>query len=124
MCNAGSGELYDFKNQAPSYNKYYGSIMLGKYASARDLGNFAAGIIKANSFIGANLVQWGYGTYNITKNKWDIIGVMCYDWLLLNSNDYKARKRGLNSFINHSFSEDTFSQHGIDAGYNFWNNRK
>lgn len=120
MRNAGNGQKYDFKTQAPTGNRYYGSKMLGKYASARDLGNFAAGIIKASSVLGENIVQWGYGTYNITKDKGKMIGTMLSDMLLMSSRDYYAQQIGIQNFIIHSNGEDTFSQHGIDAGCKYW----
>ncbi len=123
MLNAGNNEKYDFKVQAPSSNVYYGSKMFGKYISARDLGNFAAGVVKASSFCGSIFIQWGYGIYNLTKNKYAMLGIMYYDWFLISSCDNAIRTFGYDSFLKHSYSEDTFSQQGIDAGYNYWKSR-
>lgn len=100
-------------------------MLYGKYASARDVGNFAAGIIKAKSFLGHNIIQWGFGTYNISgNNKSKTIGIMLTDWILMNSEDFNAQKIGYKRIEEHSNGEDRLSQMGIDAGYNYQKQKK
>ena len=55
-----------------------GSLLFGKYASPRDAGNFAAGMISQSK--GDNIsfiIDFGYGAYNICKNKMIPTAILC-----------------------------------------------
>jgi RHS repeat-associated protein len=59
---AGTNGDWDIKSRTKN-----GSLLYGRYASPRDAGNFAAGVVAEKSGIGS-LVQFGYGAYNLTGN--------------------------------------------------------
>ncbi len=65
---ARSKKDWDVKAHAPEGNVYYGSLLYGKYASARDAGNFAAGAVAQKSFVPNIIIDYGYGTYNLSGN--------------------------------------------------------
>ncbi len=59
---AGLGGEWDLKS-----NTSNGSLLYGKYASPRDAGNFAAGAVAQMSSF-TEIVQFGYGAYNLSGN--------------------------------------------------------
>ncbi|THD66634.1 hypothetical protein E7Z59_12655 [Robertkochia marina] len=59
---AGTRGEWDLKSKIKN-----GSLLYGKYASPRDAGNFAAGVVAENSGM-EPVVQFGYGAYNLTGN--------------------------------------------------------
>ena len=111
--NAGNKQKYDFKTSQGSE----GTLLFGKYASGRDVGNFAAGIVKARSNFGPGLIQYGYGLYNYCGNsKKRAIGMYIYGLSLLygpNPNDY------IQHVIDMQNGEDKLTQMAIDVGYNY-----
>lgn len=65
---AGQDQEWDLKNTQSPGGKYYGSKLFGKYASARDAGNFAAGAVAQRSQYSAILLDLGFGSHNATGN--------------------------------------------------------
>lgn len=65
---AGTNGVWDLKAHTPNGNVYYGSLLFGKYASARDAGNFAAGIVSVQVTTPTSIVDFGFGAYNMTNN--------------------------------------------------------
>ena len=59
---AGSRGDWDIKLKSPG-GLGYGSMLFGKYASARDVGNFAAGAVAKNSYWPGILLDYGFGLY-------------------------------------------------------------
>jgi len=59
---------YDIKTKTPNGNVYYGSLLYGKYVSARDAGNFVAGAVAQKSIISNRIIDYGYGTFNQNNN--------------------------------------------------------
>lgn len=85
MANAGNKEKYDIKSNVPlNENIYYGSeIFDGVYASARDAGNFAAGVIAQKSIFGSAAIEYGFGAYNASGNsKIGMFATMAYDGII------------------------------------------
>lgn len=64
---AGGGNDWDIKAHSPR-GIGYGSKLFGKYASARDAGNFAAGAVAANSYWPGFMIDYGFGLYNMSGN--------------------------------------------------------
>ncbi|MCD9020187.1 LamG-like jellyroll fold domain-containing protein, partial [Parachryseolinea silvisoli] len=75
--NAGHGERFDVKSDARTKfgTYYYGSVLYtdvhgGKvFASARDAGNFAAGMVQQNSIIPNYIIGVGFGGFNKSNSK-------------------------------------------------------
>ena len=121
---------WNFKGNTPNNKIGYGSLLFGKYASARDVGNFGAGIVKARSSAHPDFTQYGYGKYNESGNSilGTIIGVLL-DYHLLSgqsgtnpAESYYNMKLGqerMKNTIEHG--ENPLSQAGIDAGFEYWN---
>jgi RHS repeat-associated protein len=85
MANAGNKEKYDIKSNVPlNENIYFGSqIFDGVYASARDAGNFAAGVIAQKSLVGGETIAYGFGAYNASGNsKVGMFATMAYDGII------------------------------------------
>lgn len=93
---------------------YYGSKLYGKYASARDAGNFAAGAVAQSSSLPNFVFDYGFGLYNISGN-----------------NKYKTAGLGYLNFISgpvlggigaryiSRYGEDKLTRAGIEAGKGF-----
>ena len=74
--NAGQTEKYDIKHKAfQKYGSvYYGSALYGEggdiiYASARDAGNFAAGMVQQRSILPNYMTSVGFGAFNYAGSK-------------------------------------------------------
>lgn len=76
--NAGQAQIYDIKHKAQKNfgDVYYGSILYGEwggemtYASARDAGNFAAGMVQQSSIVPNYITSVGFGAFNYANSKW------------------------------------------------------
>ncbi len=123
---------WNFKGNTPNNNVSYGSLLYGKYASARDVGNFGAGIVKARSSADPDFIQYGYGKYNESGNSiWRTFMGVLLDYHLLSgqsgtnpAESYYNMKFGqerMQKTIEHG--ENPLSQAGIDAGFNYWKSR-
>jgi hypothetical protein len=73
--NARPGKKYDVKTLTKDWagGVYYGSKLYTKsgtsiFASARDAGNFAAGLMGQKSLLGADLIKLGFGAFNAAGN--------------------------------------------------------
>jgi hypothetical protein len=69
---AQGGNDYDVKTKTET-DEYYGSILLEEngeavYASARDVGNFAAGMMGESSIVPNDLIFEGFGAYQKSRN--------------------------------------------------------
>jgi len=65
---AKQGGVWDLKSKTPNGNAYFGSLLYGKYVSARDAGNFLAGVVAQSSNIPNFIIDFGYGVYNKSNN--------------------------------------------------------
>lgn len=67
---AGFNDVWDVKsNSRKEGGTYYsGSLLYGKYSSARDAGNFAAGAVAQKSNFPNILIDYGFGAYNLGGN--------------------------------------------------------
>ncbi|MFC3197608.1 hypothetical protein ACFOET_08290 [Parapedobacter deserti] len=107
---AQGGGIWDVKAHSPG-GIGYGSMLFGKYASARDAGNFAAGAVAANSYFPELAIDYGFGLYNMSGNNVNrAIGlagrdVMNTPWGTIGSVLMRAKT-----------GENPLSQAGIDAG--------
>ncbi|MCR4770285.1 MAG: RHS repeat-associated core domain-containing protein [Bacteroidaceae bacterium] len=120
---------WNFKGNTPNGNISYGSLLFGKYASARDAGNFGAGIVKARSSVSSDFIQYGYGKYNETGNSifGTILNVLL-DFHLLSGESghdpvesYYNMKLGQKRMQNTiDYGENPLSQAGINAGFEYW----
>ena len=62
-------EKCDIKTKVPKgMTIAFGSLLFGKYASARDAGNIAAGIVNQRSNWPSFLIDYGFGVYNMAGN--------------------------------------------------------
>jgi hypothetical protein len=121
---------YDFKTKVPQgQSVYYGSMLNGKYASARDAGNMAAGFVAQRSMIATKFSEYGFGKYNQAKNSllkttWEVYGDVV-DMFSPDGSGH-AQERGIKSVnftIDHG--EDELSRQGIKIGINvfkLWEN--
>jgi hypothetical protein len=68
MKNAGNGKMFDFKGGLPE-EQYRGSLLApGVYGTARDAGNYVAGIAGRISGLPLNLTLRGTGAFNAAGN--------------------------------------------------------
>ncbi|MCC9138774.1 DUF6443 domain-containing protein [Pontibacter silvestris] len=111
--NAGTGEAYDVKAHTPEgEGKYYGSIIYDDvYASARDVGNFAAGAVAQRSILPTKLILYGFGAYNNSNNsKRDTPLTIMYDQAIRSSGGNKGFLQAP------TYGEDQLSFRGIQLG--------
>ncbi|MDH6355871.1 hypothetical protein M2132_002221 [Dysgonomonas sp. PH5-45] len=111
---ARSKHKWDIKTKSPDGAEgiYYGSKLYGKYTSARDAGNFAAGAVAQKSIIPNFITDYGYEIYNRSENK---IGKSINLLLRNGLNPIMIFETGL-------FGEDTLSKVGIEAGKSYIRN--
>ncbi|MCX2491832.1 hypothetical protein OQX63_00005, partial [Pedobacter sp. PF22-3] len=115
---AGTKGDWDIKTHTPNGNAYYGSLLWDKYASARDAGNIAAGIVAKSSNIPTIIIDYGFGLYNESGNNKLLSGI-----------------RGIRDLINLSIvpqatipkilttvftGEDKLTRAGINVGKNIY----
>lgn len=115
---AGGGNTWDIKAHTPNgTTESFGSLLFGKYSSARDAGNFAAGAVAQMSAIPNGVLDYGFGTYNLSKNKYGksmLMVISDYEVFKVNPTVgvavvlYKAK-----------YGESPLSKVGIDAGKSF-----
>jgi len=113
---AGHNGDWDIKRNAEKagLGLYYGSKLFGKYASARDAGNFTAGAVAESSSLPNILWDYGYGVYNESENNlWRSVEIAFTDLHLHKSNP-KILKEVVKLRANHG--EDILSKAGIEAG--------
>ncbi|MGP1515923.1 MAG: RHS repeat-associated core domain-containing protein [Bacteroidales bacterium] len=107
--------IWDIKQHSPS-GVYGGSLLFGKYASARDAGNFAAGAVAELSGY-PNLAEYGYGLYNMSgNNPIRALQNIVSDAKLLLRNPSVGYQNILNRINN---GEDKLSKTGISVGRNY-----
>jgi hypothetical protein len=109
---------WDFKRHVPDGESVaYGSLLFGKYASARDAGNMTAGAVAQLSLFPNKLFDYGYGAYNQSGNSiWGTAKIVVSDLLGLTSGTSSSEET-LNSIRNTiTHGEDMLSQQGINAG--------
>lgn len=118
---ARGGNDWDIKANSPNGNPYFGSKLFGKYASARDAGNFAAGAVAQNSILPNFMFDYGYGTYNLSNNNvdrtifsigTDILTLPVVPGFSMGSAYYKAK-----------YGESPLTKMGIEAGKKYIKNK-
>jgi hypothetical protein len=120
MFKAREKHSWDIKKHTPNGNKYYGSKLYGKYASARDAGNFAAGMVSESSIFPNDSFDYGFGSYAQSNNKLlDLVGSVYYDHYLMTSGNLELFNTGKQRMGNMMKGEYGLSQMGIDAGRNY-----
>ena len=108
---AGGGGDWDIKSHTTN-----GSLLYGKYASPRDAGNFAAGIVAERSGI-EPIVQFGFGAYNLTGNNKPLTAVVTAGVVYLT---IVNKHVGLTTaYLIGKYGEDKLSQRSIDLGKNY-----
>jgi hypothetical protein len=119
---ARGGHDWDIKTKTPNGNIYFGSLLFGKYASARDAGNFTAGAVAQISTVPNGILDYGFGTYNQSGNK---VGLsllkITSDILITIAVPPIGTSSIMNTIIN---GEDKLSKAGIEAGKEFILNLK
>jgi RHS repeat-associated protein len=113
---ARGGEEWDIKTKTPNGNVYFGSLLFGKYASARDAGNFTAGAVAQKSSIPNRILDYGFGTYNQSGNKvgksfLQIVGDVLF---CVMPDTHGQAVYEINNTIKNG--EDQLSKAGIEAG--------
>ncbi|MEA1980490.1 MAG: hypothetical protein U9N54_05910 [candidate division Zixibacteria bacterium] len=118
---ARGGHDWDIKTKSPG-GSYYGSKLYGKYASARDAGNFAAGAIAQKSIVPNLISDYGFGTYNMSGNNvGKLVFMITTDAVLFSISPVI----GLGSILYKAkFGEDKLSRSGIEAGKSYIQNQK
>ena len=77
ISKAQGGGDWDMKRRSPNGNIAYGSLLFGKYASARDAGNFTAGAFTQMQVLVPNaFYDYGFGLYNQSGNNFKKSAVM------------------------------------------------
>jgi RHS repeat-associated protein len=119
---AGTKGPWDIKAHTPNGNPYFGSMLWGKYASARDAGNFAAGLVAVRSDIPTIVIDYGFGLYNQSGNNKKVAAAKGVGDYLLSTISPVA---GVMNFLRRAFTgEDKLTRDGIEAGkkvYKRWN---
>ncbi|RYF22814.1 MAG: RHS repeat-associated core domain-containing protein, partial [Flavobacteriales bacterium] len=107
---AGGGGDWDVKSHSPNGNAYYGSRLWGKYASARDAGNIAAGIVAAYSKIPTIMIDYGFGLYNQSGNNKKKMAMMGLQQIM-------SGISGIGNFIKTAYTgEDKLTRDAINVG--------
>lgn len=120
---AGQSGDWDIKrtSEKDGNGLYYGSKLFGKYASARDAGNIAAGMVTQRSNFPNLIIDYGFGAYNQAGNnkvKAGMLGLL--DGYI--GSIYPPAGFGL-LFYRGTFGEDKLSKRGIDLGKSLRKNR-
>ncbi|MBK7110629.1 MAG: hypothetical protein IPH61_16335 [Bacteroidetes bacterium] len=115
--NARSGHDWDIKTKAPGGNPYYGSKLYGKYASARDAGNFTAGAVAQKSIVPNIILDYGFGTYNISGNSVGKSFLMIATDVI---NITFSPVEGTGIILDKVNGEDKLSRMGIEAGKSYF----
>ena len=96
---------------------YSGSLLYGKYASARDAGNFAAGAVTQKSNFPNILSDYGFGLYNLGRNNKLVGGLIGF------GNAVLARFNPILGLLTTGgvakYGENPLSRAGIEAGRKF-----
>jgi hypothetical protein len=119
---ARGGKEWDIKSDEFLTTPYFGSLLYGKYASARDAGNFAAGAVAEMSIFPNGLSDYGFGTYNLNNNSvWGSFKSIFKDVFELGTNS----PMGMSNFIiKAKFGEHPLTRDGIEAGKYFVQSQK
>jgi len=117
----GGGGDWDIKSKSTE-GVYFGSKLFGKYASARDAGNFVAGAVAQNSIFPNLLLDYGYGVYNMADNKVGTsLSIITNDVGLL----FSMPKLGATLMnVRANYGENPLSKMGIEAGKTYIKNQK
>ncbi|EKT3966587.1 hypothetical protein NTJ12_001654 [Flavobacterium psychrophilum] len=118
---ARGGHDWDVKSHAPGGNVYFGSKLFGKFASARDAGNFTAGAVAQGSIMPNAFSDYGFGTYNASGNSvFGSVKMIATDLIMLASPLPGISQMGAASMnIKANFGEHPLSRSGIEAGKKF-----
>lgn len=119
VSKAGSNGIWDLKAQVPKgKTAYFGSNLYGKYASARDVGNFAAGAVSEKSPVPNIFTNYGFGLYNQSGNNKRtsvLMGVADVTMGIV------APPIGIGILLfRANFGEDKLSKQGITAGQKYF----
>jgi len=114
--NARGGGKWDLKTKSIDGEKafYFGSKLFGKYASARDAGNFTAGAIAQKSVLPNAFFDFGYGVYNLSGNSvFNSFCIITADLIVL---DLSTVAGAALIHQQAEFGENPLSKAGIEAG--------
>lgn len=120
--NARYGQKWDLKSQTGGKGSYFGSKLFGKYASARDAGNFLAGAMAELSILPNGMIDYGYGVYNLSDNKiMKSIEMVAGDVmeLLFRPPLFKGKLPAYDMKVTAASGEHPLSRAGISAGKDF-----
>jgi hypothetical protein len=113
---AGTGGDWDIKAHVST-----GSLLYGRYASPRDAGNFTAGAVAQSSGI-EPIVQYGFGTYNLTGNSKSLTVALTVGVGILTRMNPAL---GLGAaYLIGKHGEDKLSQRSINIGKEFIRTRR
>lgn len=111
---AGTGGEWDIESHTPDKNPYFGSVLWGKFASARDAGNMAAGIVASGSSIPTIVIDYGFGLYNQSGNNKKVAAAKGLGDYFLGT---VSSLIGVGNFLRRAFTgEDKLTRDGINAG--------
>lgn len=115
ISKARGGGDWDLKTDTPNGHTSYGSLLFGKYASARDAGNFTAGAFAQMQVLVPNaFYDYGFGLYNQSGNNFKKSVVMGFIHLT------QAQKFNFKPMINTAKNgEHPLSRAGIEVGKSF-----
>ena len=118
---ARGGGDWDIKTDSPNGKTSFGSNLFGKYASARDAGNFAAGAVAQMSIMPNGFSDYGFGTYNASENNFlNSAKMIAKDMMMLFSLMPVYYQKGVMSItLKANFGEHPLSSAGIEAGKSF-----
>ena len=118
---AKGGGDWDLKLLSPNGKTSFGSNLFGKYASARDAGNFTAGAVAQMSIMPNSFSDYGFGTYNASGNNFfSSAKMIAKDLMMMASPLPSYNQVGKMSMISQTmFGEHPLSKAGIEAGKSF-----
>lgn len=116
---AGTGGDWDVKSHTPNGNPYFGSLLWDKYASARDAGNIAAGIVAERSNFPTLLIDYGFGLYNQSGNNKKVEAAKGLGDYVLGT---ISPPIGVTNFLRRALTgEDKLTRYGINTGKKVFN---
>ena len=101
---------------------YFGSKLFGKYASARDAGNFAAGAVAQKSNLPNIVLDYGFGTYNLSGNsKGKSALLVVTDVLIFGLNPLAGAG---SAYYKAQYGKNPLTKMGIEVGKSYILNKK
>jgi len=128
MKNAGTNGVYNIKKEAA---KEFGTVSYGSmlyisnsgepvYASARDAGNFVAGMMADQSYFPTSIIMRGFGAYNESGNSYLGLTLLSMEYYFLSA----GASPELSPLHNAPYGENYGSYLGIQSGVDYSNKFK